>query len=79
MGPLAKKVLAATLGALTGIGRLDVCDHGSDKLTYVRGNVVHCKCGQAFKVACTHIFVAKLMPRFYQCQDCFKNVTGEGD
>lgn len=44
------------------------CDHADAE--FIRGNLVHCKCGKAIPVPCQHIFVEQVLPRVWRCEDC---------
>lgn len=44
------------------------CDHSD--VEFVRGNLVHCKCGLSFEVDCQHIEVEQILPRVWRCVDC---------
>lgn len=47
------------------------CQHDDEKgYTVMSGKLIHCKCGQSFKVKCMHIRVQQLLPRVFQCCDC---------
>lgn len=74
---LAATVRALLLKALVySFGNARRCAHDDVAgYTIVRGNLIHCKCGQAFKVKCMHTKVQQLMRGFWQCADCGLNRT----
>ncbi len=76
--PNARSTFKATISALAmramilafGRGSRE-CSHDDEKgYTVMNGKLVHCKCGQSFKVKCMHISVQQLLPRVFQCVDC---------
>lgn len=73
------KVKATTLFlralALTSGSDLVSCSH--EDVEFVRGDLVHCKCGQALRVPCQHITVERVLPRVWRCVDCKEWRGGE--
>lgn len=54
-----------------GRGARMSCAHDDETgYTVMSGKIVHCKCGESFKVKCMHISVQQLLPRVFQCVDC---------
>jgi hypothetical protein len=67
---LKAKALEVFLQALavTGGPIAVSCEHR--EVEFVRGDLVHCKCGLAFRVKCQHIEVEQVLPRVWRCCDC---------
>lgn len=72
MNVIARTVQSLALKALVmAFGRSRECAHDDEKgYTVMSGKLIHCKCGQSFKVKCMHISVQQLLPRVFQCVDC---------
>jgi len=52
-------------------GAFRSCPHTDEKgYTIVRGNLIHCKCGQSFNVKCLHIRIERVLPKVFRCVDC---------
>lgn len=52
------------------------CDHS--EVEFVRGNLVHCRCGVAIPLPCQHIRVEQVLPRVWRCEDCHE-WRGQGE
>lgn len=47
------------------------CAHDDpSKYTIPTGNVIHCACGEAFRVKCMHTRVERVLERVFRCVDC---------
>lgn len=55
------------------------CPHTDEKgYTVVRGNLIHCKCGQSFDVKCMHTRIERVLAKVFRCVDC-KEWRGAGE
>lgn len=73
----AKAIMLAAL--VHAFGRANPrCAHDDPRrYTTVRGNLIHCACGEPFKVKCMHTRVAQMLPRVWRCEDCAEYRGGE--
>lgn len=56
---------------LAAFSRPRQCAHDDAKgYTFVRGNLVHCKCGESIAIPCMHTRIEQLLPRMFRCVDC---------
>lgn len=55
------------------------CSHTDENgYSIIRGDLIHCKCGQSFKVKCLHIRIERVLPKVFRCVDC-KEWRGAGE
>ncbi len=69
-----RALLLSTMIHAFGRNRANECTHEDvDGYTVINGRLIHCKCGQSFRVKCMHTSITRLLPKVYHCNDCGEN------